>query len=53
MVQPASQETSHLVSMRSLQWPGYVFYHKAGTKRFGSLYIGDGLKNDELPFMIQ
>lgn len=49
----ASQETSNLVSVRSLLWPGYVFYHKVGTKRFGSLYIGDGLKNDELQFMIQ
>lgn len=45
-------DSSRIVSIRSLMWPGFTFYHKAGTKRFGNLYIGDGLKNDELQFMI-
>ncbi|CDW83569.1 radial spoke head [Stylonychia lemnae] len=38
---------------RNLLWPGFGFYHKHGSKKFGNMYIGDGLKNDELPFMIQ
>jgi len=33
---------------RSLIWPGYHFYHCHGKKKFGSVYIGDGLKNLEL-----
>lgn len=33
---------------RSLMWPGYHFYHCHGKKKFGSVYIGDGLKNLEL-----
>jgi hypothetical protein len=33
-------------------WPGFIFYHKKGTKKFGNLYIGDGLKNEEIHFMI-
>jgi len=34
-------------------WPGFYFFPKQGSKKFGNLYIGDGLKNDELHFMIQ
>lgn len=37
---------------RSLMWPGFHFYHKHGQNKFGSVYIGDGLKNLELQFMI-
>jgi radial spoke head protein 9 len=44
------QKTNKLVIIRSLSWPGYYFYHKFGTNKFGSIYMGDGLKNDELPF---
>ena len=38
---------------RSLLWPGFNFYHALGTKKFGSIYIGDGMKNLELQFMTQ
>ena len=48
-----SDDSNKIVTIRSIQWPGFTFYHKQGTKKFGSLYIGDGLKNDELHFMIQ
>ena len=41
------------VLIRSLAWPGYTFYHKQGSNRFGAIYMGDGLKNLELHFMIQ
>ena len=33
---------------RSLLWPGFHFYHLHGQSKFGSVYIGDGLKNMEL-----
>jgi radial spoke head protein 9 len=44
-----SQQT---VLGRSLMWSGFHFYHKHGQNKFGSVYIGDGLKNLELQFMI-
>lgn len=37
---------------RNLLWPGYHFFHNLGANKFGSVYIGDGLKNLELQFMI-
>lgn len=41
-----------IVSIKSLLWPGYVFYHMPNTRFFGSLYYGNGIKNLDLPFMI-
>lgn len=41
------------VMVRSLMWPGYQFYHKTNSKNFGAMYIGDGLKNLELHFIVQ
>lgn len=40
------------VTLRSLQYPGYSFFHEIGTKRFGGLYIGDGKKNVDIAFML-
>ena len=40
------------VVIRSIAWPGAFFYHRLGTKKFGNVYIGEGIKNDELQFMI-
>ena len=44
--------SQQIVLGRSLMWPGFHFYHKHGQSKFGSVYIGDGLKNLELQFMI-
>ena len=44
--------TGTIAILRNLMWPGSYAFHKAGTKQFGSLYVGDGLKNTELPFML-
>ena len=38
--------------VRSLMWPGFSFFHKKQSQKFGNLYIGDGLKNADLHFMI-
>ncbi|XP_076463580.1 radial spoke head protein 9 homolog [Babylonia areolata] len=43
---------SGLVVLRSLLWPGYVFYHVPGTRCLGSVYFGNGEKNLDLPFML-
>jgi len=37
---------------RSLLWPGYVFYHQLQTSVFGSYYVGNGMKNVDLCFML-
>lgn len=49
-IQQDSSKTIALV--RNLLWPGFGFFHKSGSKKFGQMYIGDGLKNAELQFMI-
>lgn len=41
------------VLIRSFMWPGYQFYHKQATNKFGSFYNGDGLKCLDLHFIIQ
>jgi len=38
--------------IRNHVWAGYTAYHVAGTNNFGGVYIGDGLKNADLAFMI-
>ena len=43
---------SGLVSLRSLLWQGYTFYHIPGTNKYGSIYLGTGEKNMDLPFML-
>ncbi|XP_013422186.1 radial spoke head protein 9 homolog [Lingula anatina] len=43
---------SGLVTLRSLLWLGYVFYHVPGTRKFGCVYTGTGEKNQDLPFML-
>lgn len=40
------------ITVRSLLWPGYTFYHICLTGIYGGLYIGDGLMNKDLPFML-
>jgi len=43
---------SGLVTLRSLLWPGYAFYHVPGSRKFGGVYAGTGEKNLDLPFML-
>lgn len=40
------------VSLRSLNWPGYVAYNVPGTTKFGGIYFGYGQKNRDLPFLL-
>ncbi|EFC38844.1 predicted protein [Naegleria gruberi] len=46
------EEIINTVVGRSLLWPGYVFYHKIQTPFYGGFYIGNGLKNVDLCFML-
>lgn len=43
---------SGLIILRSLLWLGCTFYNVPGTNRFGSVYVGTGEKNMDLPFML-
>ena len=44
--------TGTVAVLRNLMWPGSYAFHKASSKVFGSVYIGDGLKNTDLAFML-
>jgi len=41
-----------VVVIRSLNWLGMTFFHIPKTNKFGSLYVGYGEKNVDLPFML-
>jgi radial spoke head protein 9 len=38
--------------LRSLLYPGYCFYYSSRDLTWGGLYVGDGLHNDDLVFML-
>lgn len=46
-------ERQEAVMVRSLLWPGYQFYHRLNSNKFGAVYVGDGLKNLEIHFIVQ
>jgi radial spoke head protein 9 len=41
-----------VVTIRSRLWPGYYAYHRANTNLYGGVYMGDGIKNIDLMFML-
>jgi len=46
------EPSATLVSVRSLNWPGYVAFHVPGTPKFGGCYFGYASKNRDLPFLL-
>jgi hypothetical protein len=44
--------TETVATIRSQLWSGYYAFHRSSTNHFGGIYIGYGLKNLDLPFMI-
>ncbi|CAI9584759.1 unnamed protein product [Staurois parvus] len=46
------EQGNSVVVLRSLLWIGMTFYHVPLTPQYGSVYIGTGERNDDLPFMI-
>ncbi|XP_044141270.1 radial spoke head protein 9 homolog isoform X1 [Bufo gargarizans] len=46
------EQGSSVVVLRSLLWLGMTFYHIPLTPQHGYLYIGNGERNIDLPFMI-
>ena len=43
---------SGAVSWRSLLWPGYAAFHIPNTFHYGGAYIGNGVRNSDLAFML-
>lgn len=44
--------TESVALLRNKLWPGYFAYHRLNSAIYGSLYIGNGLRNNDLPFML-
>lgn len=40
------------VSVKNLNWPGMIAYHKPNSKIFGYCYFGSGQKNEDLAFLL-
>ncbi|CAD8082384.1 unnamed protein product [Paramecium primaurelia] len=47
-----TDSSKYQVTIRNLQWPGFLGYHRAGTRIFGYAYFGDGIKNVDLAFQL-
>jgi radial spoke head protein 9 len=41
-----------VATLKSCLWPGYYAYHRANTGVYGGVYMGDGIKNIDLQFML-
>ena len=41
-----------LAIIRNHLWKGYTSYHAVGTQQHGGIYVGDGLKNLNMCFMM-
>lgn len=42
----------HVAILRSLVWPGYTFFHSPSPNKFGCMYHGWGMKNNNIGFML-
>ncbi|VWU52458.1 conserved protein, unknown function [Hepatocystis sp. ex Piliocolobus tephrosceles] len=40
------------ISISNYLYPGYVFYHTLNTPFYASIYIGNGISNYDLPFLL-
>lgn len=44
--------TQTTACLRSRRWPGYYAFHRCNTPVFGGFYLGNGMKNCDLEFMV-
>lgn len=47
-----SDESKTEITIRSLLWQGYVGYHRTNSAIFGGVYMGNGIKCNDLPFLL-
>ena len=45
-------QTNTVATLKSHQWPGLIAYHRSCTNISGYFYFGDGICNQDLPFMV-
>jgi len=45
-------DSSNTVTLRSLLYPGFFFYHVLGSSSHGRLYVGNAERNYDLAFML-
>jgi hypothetical protein len=45
-------QTNTVATLKSQQWPGLIAYHRSCTSISGYFYFGDGISNQNLPFMV-
>ena len=44
--------TGTVATLKSQLWPGLYAYHRCNTSIHGYFYMGDGIRNGNLPFMV-
>lgn len=44
--------TETVANLRNNLWPGFYAFHRVNTPVFGAVYIGNGVRNNDLPFMV-
>ena len=44
--------TGTVATIKSHLWPGLYSFHKCNTDMVGCVYMGDGIRNNNLPFMV-
>ena len=47
-----TDESGTEVTVRSLLWQGYVGYHRTNSSVFGGVYLGYGIRTQDLQFTI-
>ena len=45
-------DTGKMAVIRNNMWKGYTAFHKVNTNEHGSVYVGDGLKNENFCFLV-
>lgn len=46
------EQAGAVAYLKSLYWPGMVYFHKVKTSDAGFLYVGNGRKNLDVPFLL-
>jgi radial spoke head protein 9 len=47
-----ADESKTEITLRNLVWAGYVGYHRTNSNIFGGVYMGNGIRSQDLPFII-
>lgn len=46
------EQNGSVAYLKSLYWPGMMYFHKVKTPDAGFLYVGNGRKNFDVPFLL-